>query len=156
MHSEETLTACHCDLNVFNVSALSAQVWVWRSLRVMWPSEDNRAAGTNIDRSWTDGDGWRRMDIWLTSVIAQQGQWQHRRTICVPWVWLTFIDSDLISNTGVNKNKCRPDSRVSGSCCCARCSLSNTCSCPYVTRFRCEKQLLFSLKLFMCLTLIIR
>lgn len=111
MHSEETLTACHCDLNVFNVSALSAQVWVWRSLRVMWPSEDNRAAGTNIDRSWTDGDGWRRMDIWLTSVIAQQGQWQHRGTMCVTWVWLTFIDSDLISNTGVNKNKCRPDSR---------------------------------------------
>lgn len=49
---------------IHSVSALSDEVWVWRSLRVMWPPEDNRAAGRNrLEQDWwrlmeTDGDGW--------------------------------------------------------------------------------------------------
>lgn len=66
-------------------SALSSEVLMWRSLRVMWPPEDNRAAERDrLEHVW-----WRLMETWLTSVISLQGQWQHWKP-CVPWGWVSF------------------------------------------------------------------
>lgn len=95
MHSEDsvsvqTLTVCHCGLDV----SLACRLYPMKcGCEGHWESCGRQRTTEQLGRkewSTTDRDGWRLMVRWLTSAIVLQGQWQRSRTICVAWGWISF------------------------------------------------------------------